>query len=281
MSAAIDMDVLSEADFGRLRNGCRALFGVTIPDEKRPLAEARLRSLGRQLGAPSLTSLVDTLLSGANPELASHVVDALTTNHTYFMREEEHFELLSKDILPQLERSLARTKDLRLWCAAAATGEEPYYLAMLLREHFGAAYSQWNAGLLATDISDKALSVGRRGLYSTQRVAPLTPELRSRYFQPAGPDQVQVKDSLKKDVVFRRFNLMTERYPFRQPFDVVFIRNVLIYFARDEMQHVLERVASVLKPGGWMFIGMAESLRRDDRHFEYVQTGAYRRRGRA
>lgn len=278
LAASADSSSLHHADFERLREGCRALFGITIPREKRALAEARLRSLARRTGAPNLSSLVDILVDGKNKELASHVVDALTTNHTYFMREEEHFELLSQRILPALERSLARSRDLRLWCAAAATGEEPYYLAMLLREHFGSRYQHWSAGLLATDISDKALRVARAGEYDVDRVSALPAAFQKRYFAKASAGRVRVKDKLRDDVVFRRFNLMTEQYPFRQPFDVVFIRNVLIYFERAEMQHVLDRVGSVMKPGAWLFTGMAESLRRDDPNFEYLQTGVYRKR---
>ncbi|MFK7991710.1 MAG: protein-glutamate O-methyltransferase CheR [Sandaracinaceae bacterium] len=280
MVAASAHDGLSTADFQRLREGCRGLFGVTIPEGKKGLAEARLKSLARSLGGKhDVKGLVRAFVSGnGDPGIRTGIVDALTTNHTYFMRETDHFDLFTQRVLPQLEKELGRSRDLRMWCAAAATGEEPWTLAMLLREHFGSSYKQWQAGLLASDISTRALAVARDGVYSEEAVGRLSSSLRERYFEPAGKDLLRVKDKLRKDTVFRRFNLASETWNFRRKFDVVFCRNVLIYFEGPEMDAVIEKMAACIRPGGWLFIGMAETLRRDQEHFEFVSTGAYRRR---
>lgn len=280
MGAASLQQGLSQAAFERLQEGCRELFGVTIPAGKKGLAEARLKSLARSLGGSNdVDGLVRLFVTGkGDPGIRTGIVDALTTNHTYFMRETEHFDLFTKRVLPQMERELARTKDLRMWCAAAATGEEPWTLGMLLREYFGSGYSQWRAGLLATDISTRALAVAVDGVYSKEDAARLPDSLRERYLEPAGQGVLRMKKKLRDDTVFRRFNLATPEWGFKAKFDVVFCRNVLIYFEGPEMDAVISKMAKHIRPGGWLFIGMAETLRRDQKDFEFVQTGAYRRR---
>jgi len=273
-------DALSDRDFAKLRSACKASFGISIPDEKRPLAESRLRSLGRTLDE-RISALVQTFVDGGDDKVVRAVVDALTTNHTFFGRESAHFRFLTDEVLPTITPRLERAgRDLRLWCAAAATGEEPYYLAMLLRHFFGAEYPSWRAGLLATDISTRALDRAKKGVYGRDQVAKLSEEMRNRYFERRGEDRYEVRADVKKDVTFRRFNLMTPRYPFQRPFDVIFCRNVMIYFEERETMHALDQMAACLKPGGWLFIGMAESIRRDHRWFEYIDTGIYRRRER-
>ena len=276
--ASTTTDELSDEDFQELRRSAKEIFGITIVDEKRPLAESRLRSLSRRMGGTPLSTLVRSLARGDNRAAASEVVDALTTNHTYFGREAKHFDILREQALPPILKALAGRRDLRIWCAAAATGEEPYYLAMLLMDHLGSEYSSWRAGLLATDISENALSVARAGVYTAERVEPLGESYRRRFFDELPDGRYRVKQEVKDEVSFRRFNLMSDPYPFSQPFEVIFCRNVMIYFERPEMEHVLDRMAGLLKPGGWFFTGMAESLRRDDPRFEYLETGVYRRR---
>lgn len=278
MSSAATTDGLSDDDFEELRHAAKQLFGVTILREKRPMAEARLRTLSRKMGGTPLGQLVRDLSRGKDHAVASEVVDVLTTNHTYFGRERRHFDILRKDALPPILARLRNRRDLRIWCAAAATGEEPYYLAMLLMDHLGHEYEGWRAGLLATDISEHALTIAKAGVYSAERVKPLSPRYIKRFFEPLEDRRLRVRAKVRKEVAFRRFNLMTERYPFREPFEVIFCRNVMIYFEKPEIEHVLSRMAGLLRPGGWFFTGMAESLDRADPRFEYLETGVYRRR---
>jgi len=168
--------------------------------------------------------------------------------------------------------------DLRVWCGAASRGQEPYTIQMMLREALGSDYPRWTAGLLATDIDSKALATCRTGIYPDEDVQRLPAALRYKYLQRAGPDRWQVVPDLKRDALFRRLNLMSPSLPFKRPLDVVFLRNVLIYFDTATKEALLRRIHGALAPGGWLFVGTSESLQVLDTPFQVAGPGAYRKR---
>lgn len=257
-------------------------FGISLGENKRDMLTQRLRSLVIAQGCTSFGEFFQRQLKNPSREILSDLIDRVSTNHTYFNREPAHFEYLTKHVLPELI-PLARTRagrstpDFRMWCAAASRGHEPYTLAMLVREFLGAEYPSWKAGLLATDISDSALAVARAGNYPASEVQALPAQLRERYFKSRPNGNVEVVPSIKQDVTYRRLNLMNSSYPFRQAFDVIFCRNVLIYFDPPTKRQVSERMRDVLVPGGYLFVGLAESLGRETAGYKFVQPGVYRR----
>lgn len=243
------------------------------------MVEQRLRSLVLARGYSSFGELVVELERRPDPALVTEFVNRITTNHTYFHREPEHFRFLVEKVLPEHVASLrSGQRRLTLWCAAASRGHEPYTLAMLQRRFFGPDYSSWDAGLLATDISDQALRYAIAGRYPEDEVNALPAEYRT-HFRRVGSGELEVAPELKKDVLFRKFNLHTENYPFKRPFDVVFCRNVLIYFEARTKLDVARKIAGKMRPGGYLFIGLAESLGRDASELVYVRPGVYRKVG--
>lgn len=270
-------DGLSDLQFQRVATLLSEYFGIELPERKRETISRRLRRLYSEGEYSSFDDFFSGAL-GSPPEMRvlSELIDKASTNHTYFWREPEHFRLFSARVLPDLERRLAAERDLRIWCAAAATGEEPVTLAMLTQAHFGFRSREWNLGVLATDISASALAHARRGVWRQDNVQRLPIELR-RAFSPAGQGLFKLDPQIAKELTWRRLNLVAQSYPFRRAMHVVFCRNVLIYFDKETTDHVLQRIHQVLEPGGWLFLSHSETIGRDS-IFEYVQPGVYRRR---
>jgi chemotaxis protein methyltransferase CheR len=209
----------------------------------------------------------------------SELINRLSTNHTFFNREKDHFDHFRQTALPEALRrgQAAGVKDLRVWCAASSTGEEPYMLAMCMREVFGAAHRDWDTALLATDISERALAVARTGTYAPDRMQDLPAPLREKYFRPHGPDFEAVPE-LKSMITYRRLNLMNPSYPFKREFDAIFCRNVLIYFDSPTKNEVVAKMAKFLRPGAYLYIGHSETLGRETEHYRYVSPAVYRRK---
>ena len=179
------------------------------------------------------------------------------------------------DIERQLQRS--RDNDLRIWCAAASTGEEAYSLMLTVFEYFGPRYARLDAGLLATDLSMKALNKAAQGVYTTAQVQAIPPVLRERYFHQLDEHQYAVLPALRAEVVFRKFNLMAARYPFKKPFHIIFYRNVMIYFDALTRRKLVQKLYDFTSPGGYLFSGHAETIEREDRRYEYVRPAVYRK----
>lgn len=268
---------LQQDEFTRLRDFVARSLGIHLVDAKRSMVEQRLRSLVTSEGYPSFGALIVDLEARKRPSLETEFINRITTNHTFFHREPDHFKFLVDTALPEhVEFVGAGPKRLGMWCAAASRGHEPYTLAMLQRRFFGERYGAWDAGLLATDISEQALRHAAIGRYPVEEVSALPEPLR-RFFRDAGKGELEVLPELKRDVVYRRFNLHAEVYPFKRPFDVVFCRNVLIYFDGPTKVDVARKIAGKLRPGGYLFVGLSESLGRDLPEYSYVRPGVYRR----
>ncbi len=270
---------LSDAAFAEIRRLVYDRFGINLTERKRSLVIGRLRKLLITLGFATFDQYVDYLHREGGEKALAELVNRISTNHTYFYREKDHFDFLQRRALPEIAERLKRSgsRDLRIWCAGCATGEEAYMLAMLLREFFGAEYSAWDAGLLATDISQKALTFATAGVYPPERLNLLPAEYLNRYFQRRPDEQWAVRDELKKDITFRKFNLMNETFPFKKSFHIIFCRNVMIYFDQPTRQALVERFHRFTTPGGFFFIGHSESLNRQSCPYSYLMPAVYHR----
>lgn len=249
--------MLSTADFHTVRDLVRARAGIVLDDEKAYLAEARLRQLARTVGLASAEAVVAQMRAARDPGLVTKVVEAMTTNETSFFRDAHPFEAMQKVLVPELLRKRAAERRLTIWCAASSTGQEPYSIAMTLREHFP-ALSGWAVKILATDLSTEVLDKARSGRYTQLEVGRGMPQpLLDKYFEPDGPGYV-VRDTLRKMIEFRQYNLLSEVLPIGGV-DILFIRNVLIYFDLPTKYAILDRAKAALKPDGYLFLGGTET----------------------
>ena len=270
---------ISSREFELFRNYIYDNFGINLTDVKRALLVNRLQRILRINGFRSFKDYYEAIQNDESGNNISELVDAVSTNHTYFFREKTHFDYLLNTALPQLVPSLNRSgsKDLRVWCAASSSGEEPYVLAMLIKEFLGMDYSKWSAGVLATDISSQALQKAINGVYPTESLINVPSKFKNAYFEKFDGEFYQVKPSIRNEVLFRRFNLMNETFPFKKPFHVIFCRNVMIYFDQKTREKLVNKLFKFTVPGGYLFIGNAETLGRTNSPYTYLAPSIYQR----
>lgn len=268
---------LTDRAYGRICALVRAHFGIHLTAEKRALVVNRLHNHIDVLGLPSYEAYIDHVEADASGQALDVLASLISINHTSFFREEAHFEFLRTRALPEVESRLARAgeRDLRLWCAAASTGEEAYSIAMTMLDYFGPRYGRFDAGLLATDLSLRALRHASAGVYTDEQVRRVPPDLRRRYVLPRGDGRWAVAPEVRAEVLFRKFNLTAAHYPFKRPFHLIFCRNVMIYFDRATREKLVQRYWELLRPGGLFFVGLSESLTALNHQFEYVQPAVY------
>lgn len=244
---------ISQTSFNHIREYVYRTAGITIGAEKSAMVTSRLWRRLEITGCNSYETYLAFVASNEGVEERCLMLDLLTTNETYFFREPAHFKRLSQQILPQV-----KSRPVRVWCAAASTGEEPYSLAMVLADHLG--LNNWE--LLATDISRKALAQAERGLYRMERLEQM-PQAYLKQYCLRGVDEYQgqlaIHPQLRSQVKFSQHNLL---HPLvgHEKFDVIFLRNVLIYFDQPTKQLVLDRLLQNLRPDGWLILGHCESL---------------------
>jgi len=252
---------------------------IQITGNKRELVRARLGRIIRQRGFSGYRQYYAWMAADKTGEAAREVMNAIATNLTSFFRENAHFEFLAESIVPEYLHRVRRR--LRGWSAGCSTGQEIYTIAMVLLERLGDA-AGWDIKLLATDLDTEVIAQGARGFYVDDHAQGIPVNLRRKYFDDAvderGKSGVQAKDILRSLVTFRHLNLFS-RWPFKNPFDFVFCRNVMIYFDRPTQEQLIERYHQALAPGGYLFIGHSESLSGVKHAFEYVLPTIYRKKG--
>lgn len=245
-------------EYDYLRNLLRRRSGLVLTDDKRYLLESRLSPIARRIGAADLSDLVRRLQATPSEGLVAEIVETMTTNESFFFRDKAPFEHFRDFIMPELLSKRQSERRIRIWCAAAATGQEPYSVALFLSE-MGNKLAGWEIEILATDLSTEVLERARSGFFShfeVQRGLPI--QLLLKYFSKAG-DEWQIAPQIRAMVEFRPFNLLDD-FSRLGVFDVVICRNVLIYFGPDNKKNVLERLATSTAPDGFLMLGAAESV---------------------
>jgi chemotaxis protein methyltransferase CheR len=251
---------LGRRDFIRLAEFVHTRSGIRMPPSKKSFLEGRIRRHLRALGFATMNEYCRWLFDkGGLVQDETALLDAVTTNKTEFFRERHHFEFLSNVILPDFRASSGGSHlPLRIWSAGCSNGAEPYSLAMIC-EDFGRADSGFRFEILASDISTEVLQVATRAIYPHSAISPVSMELRKRYLlHDPGSDEVRIVPDLRRKVKFKHHNLMDEPYPASQAMDIVFCRNLLIYFDRATQRTVLSRLCRCLRPGGYLFLGHSE-----------------------
>ena len=261
---------LQEGEYKLFRDFLEQQCGIVLGDNKQYLVKSRLGPLMHRFNIATLSELVNKTLSPFERQLRSAVIDAMTTNETLWFRDTYPYELLKKQILPELEKSC---RTLKIWSAASSSGQEPYSIAMTGLEYQQSRPGAFSLGLniLGTDISNTMLEHCQRAEYDGLALSRgLSPERRSRFFEDSGNGMMRVKDFVRKNVSFRHLNLL-DSYTLLGKFDIIFCRNVLIYFSPDIKAKIIKQFAQSLNPRGYLFLGASESISSVNNDFEMLR----------
>lgn len=268
------MLTLSQQDFTRLVQFIKKNYGIDL-SKKMQLIMGRLSNTIISLGYSSFTDYIDHVLTSKNPADLEIMLNKLTTNYTYFMREEAHFKFFQNTILPYL-LSTKKNKVLSIWSAGCSSGEEPYTLSMLIKETLGAQASIWDTRVLATDISQNALRAAKEAVYDEDSLKNLSSSWKSKYFTKSPQGLYSVSPAIKSNVIFQTFNLM-DPIRFRLKFDVIFCRNVMIYFDQNTKESLVQRFYDATSTGGYLLIGHSETINKEKTPYKYLMPATYRK----
>ena len=249
---------MTPLDYEFLRKLLKERSGLDLSADKQYLVESRLVPLARKAGLAGIPDLVQKMKAGAAEALTSDVVEAMTTNETFFFRDKTPFDHLKDTMLPALLQARGARRAMRIWCAASSTGQEPYSIAMCLKE-LGPAVAGWKVDIVATDLSQGVLEKSKAGIFSqfeVQRGLPI--QLLVKYFTQVG-DMWQLNPDIRSMVQHRQLNLLQD-FAHLGAFDIIFCRNVLIYFDQDTKTDIFERLSRVIEADGFMVLGAAESV---------------------
>jgi len=268
--------MMTEGEFHQISTFLKERYGIDM-GTKKEIVNGRLENYLRAGNWRDYTEYFRAMQKDETGVLEKDLVNLLTTNHTYFMREFEHFDFLRKEVLPWLRKKEAANRDLCIWCGASSTGEEPYTLAMLLLDFFGLEHSSWDTKVLATDISTEVLQHAIKGIYRPEQVIDIPDNWKRRFFTSIdGGGNYRISDEVKREVMFRQFNLM-EPFPFKRKMHIVFLRNVMLYFDQETKKKLIQKVYDSMEPGGYLFIGRTETIDRSDVPFKMIQPSIFQK----
>jgi chemotaxis protein methyltransferase CheR len=273
---------LSDRDFCRISRLVEASVGIHLPEHKRSMVELRTARRARATGITDLGNYCDFVFGDRGEGEQSQLIDALTTNKTEFFREPEHYTQLLETVLPDIRQRREQREDvspLRVWSAGCSTGEEPYTLAIVLARH-ATLHPSFEFSIVGTDISGRALSAAVQGVYPEESITRVPPEYRRMSFLRNKNHElhlVRVAPEIRRHVEFMRHNLFDPARPTEERFDVIFCRNVIIYFERENQIKVLENLARALRPGGYLFVGHSEALHGMPLPIEHVGPTLYQK----
>lgn len=269
------MLTISGEDFKRLVAFMKTTYGIDL-SKKQQLITGRLSGTITSMGFSSFREYVDHILSVKNTKDIEVLLNKLTTNYTFFMREKTHFDYFQNTILPWLEKK-KKDRVLSIWSAGCSSGQEPYTISMILKEYFGSQASSWDTRVLATDISQNVLATAQEAIYDEESLGALPAGWKQKYFRSAKqPGMFTVAPEVKSNVIFRTFNLM-DSIKFKLKFDVIFCRNVMIYFDQPTKDALVDRFFQSTSPGGYLLIGHSESLNKLTCPYDYIMPATYRR----
>ncbi len=266
---------IDDEQFVRLTAYLENNFGVNLT-KKRTLIESRLNNYLVRNGFADYTTYLDYAFGDSTGQEIGQILNLLTTNYSYFMREWDHFRYFRDQVLTEMAPGI-RDGDFRTWSAGCSTGQEPYTLAMILSDFQAERGLSWDAKILATDISEKALNGAKKGVYPDDSLKSMPAAWKLSYFSKMQNHEWAVSESLKKEVVYRRFNLIEEEFPFKKKFHVIFCRNVMIYFAEETKKKLISKFYEATANGGYLFIGHSESLDKNESGFKFIAPSIYKK----
>jgi chemotaxis protein methyltransferase CheR len=268
--------VITDKEFKQLAEYIEKNYGIHLKDEKKTLVAGRLHNVLVENNFKTFSEYYEYLISDKTNVAVTTLINKITTNHTFFMREVDHFNYLKDHVLPYLQDTI-KDKDLRIWSAGCSSGQEPYTLAMIVNDFFGKEKVWWDTKILATDISDRVLEIAKTGEYPNSEISTVPPMWKTNYFKKLNEEKSQLVTKIRDEVIFRKFNLMERSFPFKRKFHVIFCRNVMIYFDNKTKDELVNKYYDNLEPGGYLFIGHSESLNRETTKFKYIMPAVYRK----
>ena len=269
------MLTINEREFVKLTSFLKQNYGINLTAKKN-LVEGRLSNYIVDCGYDSFSNYIDYVFADQSESEVTNLLNKLTTNHTFFMREWKSIEFYRDTILPRIVAN-SKEKDLRVWSAGCSTGEEPYTLAMINNDFFENNAMRWDTSVLASDISVKVLEKAELGVYDESAISTLLPMWKLKYFRTYKTDKMQIDESLRREVIFRVFNLMQNKFPFKRQFHTIFCRNVMIYFDAQTKIDLINKFYDSIEPGGYLIIGQSESINREYTNFKYIMPSIYRK----
>lgn len=271
----IKVESMTDNEFYMISKYIKDEFGISLSGDKKSLVYSRLKNIIDKQGFKDFCEYFKYLINDKTGMAVINFIDKMTTNHTFFMREIDHFEYLKDTVLPYIEAT-SKDKDVRMWCAGCSSGEESYTLEIILSEYFKNKQG-WDTELLATDISTTVLSKAIKGVYTKEQIKPLS-ENWKKYFKSIDNNKVQVVENIKNKITYRRFNLMEPKFPFKKKFQVIFCRNVMIYFDDKTRTELIKKFYDASEPDAYLFIGHSETLNNIETDYEYVIPAVYRKK---
>ena len=254
---------MTDLEFRKLSRFINTGYGIKLPDNKKIMVQARLQKRLRELNLNSYSAYFDLVFSDkAKFGEMINMIDIITTNKTDFFRESAHFDYLKRVVLPEFVKNHRSGNSMRIWSAGCSSGEEPYTIAMCLSE-FSKIITELDFRILGTDLSTRILRAAENAVYTNQQIADIPAQLKNKYLlKSKGPKEGRVKivPEIKSKVYFKRLNFMDNYYPVQGMFDVVFCRNVLIYFERNVQEQVINKICNFIPAGGFLFLGHSESI---------------------
>lgn len=266
---------ISDQDFHRLVNYVKSNYGIDL-SKKRQLISGRLSNTITNMGYSDFTGYVDHIVSGKNAKDNEIMLNKLTTNYTYFYREKTHFDYFRDTILPYIVKTKEKNRVMSIWSAGCSSGEEPYTISMYLKEYFANKGGSWDTRILATDISQNILSSAMNPSYEAEALSKLPATWQRKYFTKRPDGSFTIAPQIRNNVIFRTFNLM-DPIQFRRPFDLIFCRNVMIYFDQPTKEALVRRFYNVTVPNGYLFIGHSEGLNKATCPYKYVLPAIYQK----
>lgn len=270
---------LNDEEFNLISSLVYNKFGIKLGEQKRALIIGRLQKVLHAGGFRSFKDYYNHVVSEPSGKALLTLVDKISTNHTFFFREKEHFDFLSGHVLPSIVKEIQKRPQqaIRIWCAGCSSGEEPYTLAMVISEFFKSRTSSKDIGVLATDISVTALEKAAAGIYPAESLEMVPPVYRQKYFKSLKDGSWEVKPELKKMVLFRMLNLIRPDFPFKGLFQLIICRNVMIYFDKATQRDLISRFHRYTEPGGYLFIGHSETMDRSSGLYKYIKPSIYQK----
>jgi chemotaxis protein methyltransferase CheR len=266
---------VTDIEFFRIVNYIRTNLGINLSN-KRALVEKRLEDIVLDNKFENITELMNVVENDSSKNIANILMGAVVTNHTFFMREELHFELLKNVILPKLLKKDKEENNLRIWSAATSTGQEAYSIAMILKDFIEEEDVVCSLEIIGTDIIDNMLKIAENGEYTKEEMGFVSAEWKSKYFTKKINGCYKINEYIKKDIQFKKLNLITQ-FKFEKKYHIIFLRNILIYFESGLVNQVVEKVVENLMIGGYLFIGMTEIIEINSNKLVNVQPSVYRR----
>lgn len=267
---------ITEKEFRYLADYIKSNYGINLKEEKKTLVMGRLHNVLIENNCRSFSEFLTLLNNDRTGKIIIQLINKITTNHTYFMRETDHFYYFRDKVLPYLKQK-SIDKDLRIWSAGCSTGEEPYTLAMIINDYFRTEKVLWDTKILATDISGRVLEKAKQGQYSNEELISIPSAWRREYFNKVNDESCVLIDKIRNEIIYRKFNLMDDVFPFKKKFQVIFCRNVMIYFDNKTKAELVNKFYEHTESGGYLFIGHSESLSREGTKYKYVLPSVYRK----